>query len=348
MPSSMTAKPRRTLRKGAELAAAGLIAPARIAEVERVAARYALAVTPALADLIDPEDLADPIARQFIPDARELAFDRRERTDPIGDGAHSPVNGIVHRYPDRALLLPLLQCPFYCRFCFRRERVGRTEGALSPAELERALDYIRAHDELWEVVVTGGDPFMLPPKRIAALVRALSAIPHLGVIRFHSRVPVGDPARVTPVLLEALETEKALFIALHCNHPRELSPAAAAACRLLTRAGIPLLGQTVLLKGVNDDATVMEALLRAMVRNRIKPYYLHHPDLAPGTAHFRLPIAKGQAILKRLRGRVSGLCQPSYMLDIPGGHGKAPLGPSAFADDGSIEDWRGRRHDYPM
>jgi lysine 2,3-aminomutase len=337
----------RTLRSGAALAAAGLIAPARVAELERVAARYAVAVTPTMAGLIDPADAADPIARQFLPDARELEGAAGERADPIGDAAHSPVKGIVHRYPDRALLMPILHCPLYCRFCFRREQVGGEKALLDAAELEAALDYIRAHSELWEIVVTGGDPLMLPPARIAAIVKALGAIPHLGVIRFHSRVPVGDPARVTPALVAALESEKALFLAIHCNHPRELSPPAAAACRRLSCAGIPLLGQSVLLKGVNDDAEVMEALMRAMVRNRIKPYYLHHPDLAPGSAHFRLPIARGQAILKRLRGRVSGLCQPSYVLDIPGGFGKAPVGPVYLGADGTVEDWQGGRHRYP-
>jgi lysine 2,3-aminomutase len=344
MPDTISTK--RTLRSGAQLAAAGLLAPERVAEAERVARRYAVAVTPAIAALIDRDDPADPIARQFIPDRRELAPDAKALADPIGDLAYSPVKGIVHRYPDRALLMPLLHCPLYCRFCFRRERVGKENAALSAAELEAALDYVRRHDALWEVIITGGDPLMLPPKRLATLVAALNAIPHLGVIRIHSRVPVGDPARVTPALVAALDSEKALYLAIHCNHPRELSPAAVAACLRLSRAGIPLLGQTVLLAGVNDDEAAMEALMRAMVANRIKPYYLHHPDRAPGTAHFRLPVARGQQIVKNLRGRVSGLCQPHYMLDIPGGHGKAPLGESALGADGRIEDWRGAFHEY--
>ncbi len=338
---------RRPLRSGADLAALGLVPHEKLADIQRVAERYAVAVTPTLVGLIDPADPADPIARQFLPDPRELEAAPAERPDPIGDGLHSPVKGLVHRYPDRVLLTPILHCPVYCRFCFRRERVGRGDGVLSQVELEAAFDYVRQHDEVWEVVVSGGDPFQLPPGRVRALVRALDAIPHLAAIRFHSRVPVGDPRRVSPALVAALEAEKAVWVAVHCNHPRELSPPAAAACRRLVQAGIPLVGQTVLLKGVNDDPLVMEALMRAMVRNRIKPYYLHHLDLAPGTGHFRTGIAEGQAIVRSLRGRASGLCQPTYVLDIPGGFGKVPIGPTYLHEDGTVEDWRGERHVYP-
>jgi lysine 2,3-aminomutase len=338
---------RRTARTAANLAALGLIPPDKLAEVGRVAQRYAMAVTPTIRDLIDAADPADPIARQFLPDGRELVVAPEERVDPIGDGVHAPVKGIVHRYPDRVLLTPILRCPVYCRFCFRRERVGRDGEVLSAADLEAALDYVRRHAEVWEVVVSGGDPFMLPPRRLKELVRALDAIPHLAVIRFHSRVPVSDPGRVSRALVAALVAEKGLWVALHCNHPREFSPSAERACRRLVRAGIPLVGHSVLLKGVNDDPGVMEALMRAMVRNRIKPYYLHHPDLAPGTGHFRTGLADGQAIVRFLRGRVSGLCQPSYVLDIPGGFGKVPIGPTYLHADGTVEDWRGQRHSYP-
>jgi lysine 2,3-aminomutase len=347
MKTSSPVPPRRTARSGADLAALGLVPREKLADIERVAARYAVAVTPTLVGLIEPADPADPIGRQFLPDPRELEAGPLERPDPIGDGLHAPVKGLVHRYPDRVLLTPSLHCPVYCRFCFRRERVGRADGVLSPLELEAALDYVRRHDEVWEVVVSGGDPFLLPARRVRALVQALDAIPHLAVIRFHSRAPVGDPGRVSPTLVAALEAEKAVWVAVHCNHPRELSPAAALACRRLVRAGIPLVGQTVLLKGVNDDPQVMEALMRAMVRNRIKPYYLHHLDLAPGTEQFRLGIAEGQAIVRALRGRVSGLCQPCYVLDIPGGFGKVPIGPTSLQQDGTVEDRRGERHPYP-
>lgn len=338
---------RSPLRTGADLASAGLIPAENVAAIERVAARYAVALTPAVVDLIDPHNPNDPIARQYVPSARELETTPDELADPIGDDAYAPVKGIVHRYPDRVLLTPLLHCPVYCRFCFRREKVGGETAALSSEELDRALDYVNTHKEIWEVVVTGGDPLMLPAKRIATLVKALDAIEHVAVIRFHSRVPVSDPARISSAFVRALDCGKAVWIAVHCNHPGELTADAIGACRRLSAAGIPLLGQTVLLKGVNDDAATMESLMRAMVAHRIKPYYLHHPDLAPGTAHFRLGIEEGQRIMRALRGRVSGLCQPQYVLDIPGGHGKVPIGPTYLKDNAEIEDWRGTRHRYP-
>jgi len=336
-------RPHRTLRTGAALAAAGAVDPGRIAEIDRVAERYSVAITPALLDLIDSANPTDPIARQFVPNPAELETAPGEQPDPIGDLTHAPVNGIVHRYPDRVLLTPLLTCPVYCRYCFRRERVGQ-EKALSETELSVALDYVRAHDEIWEVILTGGDPLMLSPARIAAIVAALNAIPHVRIIRIHSRVPVADPARVTPELLAALDGDKPVWMAVHCNHARELSPDARVACLRLAKSGIPLLGQTVLLKGVNDDAETMEALMRAMVESRIKPYYLHHLDAAPGTGHFRTSISEGQALMRGLRGRVSGLCQPDYVLDIPGGHGKAPIGPVYLHGD-EVEDWQGERHE---
>jgi lysine 2,3-aminomutase len=345
-PAHPRAAHRRTLRKAEDIAAAGLTPAERVAEIEAVAARYAVAITPTLADLIDPSDRNDPIARQFVPDSRELTAQPAERDDPIGDDLHAPIKGIVHRYPDRVLLTPILHCPVYCRFCFRRERVGGEEGALSEAELTRALDYIRSHEQIWEVVITGGDPLMLAPARLNTLIRILDGIAHVKTIRIHSRIPISDPERVSPALLEALETETALWIAVHCNHSRELGALATAACHRLSRAGIPLLGQTVLLKGVNDTPAVMEELMRAMVSRRIKPYYLHHLDLAPGTDHFRTTIAAGQDVMRYLRGRASGLCQPSYVLDIPGGHGKAPVGP-VYWDGDRIEDWQGEKHAYP-
>jgi lysine 2,3-aminomutase len=338
---------RRRLRRPRELVAAGLVAPEREAEIAEVAARFALAITPEMAELIDPLDPTDPIARQFVPNAAELRTSPEERSDPIGDERLSPVKGIVHRYPDRVLLKPSHVCPVYCRFCFRREQVGPEGETLTAAELETALDYIRARPEIWEVIVTGGDPFLLSPRRLGALTRALDAIPHLGVIRFHTRVPIVDPARVSAGLLRAVAAEKAVYVAIHANHPRELGDAARAACRRLAGAGIPLLGQTVLLKGVNDDPTVLAALFRGLVAMRVKPYYLHHPDLAPGTTEFRPSIRDGQALMRSLRGRLSGLCQPTYVLDLPSGAGKVPVGPVYVAEEGVVEDTDGNRHVYP-
>lgn len=319
----------RTLRTVSELAEAGVVTCGDLAALERVAARYAVAITPALARLIDPSDPGDPIRKQFAPDLRELAVSPRETADPIGDDAHSPVPGLVHRYPDRVLLKISSVCPVYCRFCFRREMVGPEKGRTpSAAELAGALDYIRQHTEIWEVILTGGDPFVLSPRRIAEVTAALATIPHVAVLRWHTRVPVATPETVTDNLVDALKAKgKATWVAIHANHPRELTDEARAAIARLADAGIPLVSQTVLLKGVNDDPATLEALMRAFVINRIKPYYLHHLDLAPGTGHFRMPISRGQDLMRALRGRVSGLAQPTYVLDIPGGHGKVPIGP---------------------
>jgi lysine 2,3-aminomutase len=357
----VTSGSRRPLRTLTDLAAAGLPVDAASPELQAVAARYAVALTPAVAELIDPTDPADPIARQFLPDPRELEQRPEERPDPIGDAAHSPVRGIVHRYPDRVLLKPLHACPVYCRFCFRREMVGPDGlGSLTGEEMAAALAYIAGRPEIWEVIVTGGDPLMLAPRRIAGIAAGVAAIPHVRVLRWHSRVPVVDPERVTPALAAALRGPgaagggPAAWLAVHANHPREFSPAARLAVARLADAGIALVGQTVLLKGVNDDAATLDALFRAMVECRIKPYYLHHADLAPGTGHLRTTIAEGQALLRRLRGGLSGLAQPTYVLDIPGGWGKVPVGPSYLCDGPEglperleVTDPADRRHAYP-
>lgn len=338
--------PERTLRTGAALERAGLVVDADAADT--VAARYAVAVTPHIAALIDPDDPDDPIARQFLPDPAELETTPDELADPIGDKVHSPVPGVVHRYPDRALLLPTLICPVYCRFCFRREVVGGPGGVLTADELDAALGYIAATVGIREVILSGGDPLSLSDRRLGDILERLDAIPHVESIRIHTRVPVADPARITPELAAILARGKPLFLVVHCNHARELAPATQHALATLSRAGIPLLSQTVLLKGVNDDAATMEALLRALLRCRVKPYYLHHADLAPGTARFRTSVEAGRALMRELRGRLSGLCLPSYVLDIPGGHGKAPLGPDEWDDgEGSITGWRGDDHAYP-
>src|SRR2546430_4314460 len=276
-----------------------------------------------MAELIDPADPHDPIARQFLPDPAELDARPEESADPIGDDAHSRVAGMVHRYPDRVLFKLVHVCAVYCRFCFRREMVGPGKAtALSDTAYRDALDYIRRHTEIWEVILTGGDPLMLSPRRLAEIMVDLAAIDHVRIVRIHTRVPVAAPARIDGDMIRALRVDGATtWIAVHANHPRELSGEARAACARLADAGIPLVSQTVLLRGVNDDAKVLEALMRAFVENRIKPYYLHHGDLAPGTAHLRTTIAEGHELMRRLRGRASGLRQPDYVLDIPAGHG---------------------------
>jgi len=326
--------PAATLRDATELVAHGLAPAADLPDLEKVAARYAVAVTPDIAALIDTEDPDDPIARQFIPDARELTTERNESADPIGDHAHSPVPGIVHRYPDRVLFKLVHVCAVYCRFCFRREMVGPGKAtALSPAAYDGALDYIRANPEIWEVILTGGDPLMLSPRRLSEIMVDLAAIDHVRIIRIHTRVPVADPARVSGEMIAALKVGGAtIWVALHANHARELTGKARTACAAIVDAGIPMVSQSVLLRGVNDNIAALEALMRAFVECRIKPYYLHHGDLAPGTAHLRTTLEHGQQLMRALRGRVSGLCQPDYVLDIPGGHGKAPVGPNYLSD----------------
>ena len=336
----------KSLRAMSELADAQLVHPDRRAALEEVAARYAVAITPAIAELIDQSDPHDPIARQFVPDARELAFDPQESRDPIGDDAHSPVAGLVHRYPDRVLLKIVNACAVYCRFCFRREMVGPGRGGLSRAALAAALDYIRATPKIWEVILTGGDPLVASPRCLANVMAELAAIEHVKVIRVHTRMPIAAPERISAGLVRALRTDKAVFVVLHANHPRELSKKARAACARFIDAGIPLLSQSVLLRGVNDDAETLGALMRALVECRIKPYYLHHADLAPGTAHLRTTIAHGQDLMRALHGRLSGLCQPAYVLDIPGGYGKSPIGPNYLSAD-EVEDFCGGRHAYP-
>ena len=317
--------------------------------VDRLSERYAIGVpavwVPHIAD-------TPGLARQVIPDALELIDAPAEQPDPIGDDPHSPLPGLVHRYPDRVLMKIVSVCALYCRFCFRRARVGPGQGAMTPKDIDAALAYIASDPGVWEVILSGGDPLMLPPAQLSKLIEALAAIDHVNVVRLHSRIPVAAPERVTPELASALShPDVTTLVAVHSNHPDEFTPAAAKGLDLLAHAGLPLLGQSVLLKGVNADAETLEALFRTMVRHRVIPYYLHHPDLAPGTGHFRLSIADGQALMRTLRGRVSGIALPTYMLDIPGGYGKVPVGPvytqCGGAGPDQITDIHGEVHAYP-
>ncbi len=343
----------RAIRTPDELVEAGLAPASRLPELQLVAEHYAVAITPAMAGLIDRDDPNDPIARQFVPDLAELTVTPEERADPIGDLTHSPVEGIVHRYPDRVLLKAVHVCPVYCRFCFRREMVGPEGlGTLTPEQMDAAIGYIADHTEVWEVILTGGDPLVLSARRLGEMMARLAEIPHVKVVRFHTRVPVVEPERVDEKLVAALKASgKAVYLAVHANHPRELTEAARTAISRLVDAGIVLLSQTVLLRGINDDPETLAALMRGFVETRVRPYYLHHPDLAPGTSHFRVPIDEGQRLVAGLRGRISGLAQPTYVLDIPGGHGKAPIMAANIrsAGDGcyTVSDWRGGEHRYP-
>ena len=239
------------------------------------------------------------------------------------------------------MLKPLLICPTYCRFCFRREHVGPDGGILDDAALATALAYLRHTPAVREVILTGGDPLMLSPRRLAVILNALDSMPHVENLRIHTRVPVADPSRVTEALAAVLETRKPLWLAIHANHADEFSAEAVAALRRVLACGVPLLGQSVLLRGVNDSEAALEALFRAMLRARVKPYYLHQLDAAPGTAHFQVPIEEGQRLMAALRGRVTGLALPTYVLDIAGGYGKVPIGPAYLAEDAVRDPWGG-------
>jgi lysine 2,3-aminomutase len=317
-----------------------------------VAQKYAVAVSPTLEALIDPADPHDPIARQFLPDIAELIETWEERADPIGDAAHAPVRGLVHRHRDRVLFKAVSRCPVYCRFCFRREMVGPGKDApLTADERTAAFSYIAGHSEIEEVILTGGDPFVMSTRRAAEVTQTLAAIPHVKIIRWHTRVPMVAPERVTDDFIAALIASGATsWVAIHANHAKEFSPAARAALARLVDAGIPLVSQSVLLKGVNDTVEALAELMRAFLANRIKPYYLHHPDLARGTSHFRVGIEDGLALTRALRATLSGLAQPTYVLDIPGGFGKVPLesGNVEKTDTGHrVRDFAGVWHSYP-
>jgi len=325
MPQPIAQDQSRTLRSPQDLARAGLVAETALPVLEEVAARYATAITPAMAGLITPGDPADPIALQYIPDAAELISAPHELEDPTADAPFTPVKGVVHRYPDRALLKPLLACPVYCRFCFRREKVGPDGGVLTEAELESAFLWFEGNTAIREVILTGGDPLMLSARRLGEILGRLAGMVHIETLRIHTRVPVADPARVTGALVAAIRQTKPVFIAVHANHAREFTPDAAGALASLAEAGVPLLGQTVLLRGVNDEASALEALLRAMIRNRIKPYYLHSLDPAPGTARFQVPEDDGLALMAALRGRLPGHALPFFVRETPMGGGKKPV-----------------------
>ncbi len=313
----------RTIRDIFGIIAAGLAPETDRAALAEVAARYAVAIPPTLLAQIETPD--DPLGLQFIPHASELITAPHELTDPVGDEALSPIPGVVHRYPDRALLKPLLACPVYCRFCFRREQVGPDGGVLTGAELDQAINYFSKHTELKEIILTGGDPLILSPRRLGDILHRLATIPHIEVLRIHSRVPVASPELMTAALADALDIDKPLCLASHINHAREITQGTIDGLRRLQRRGVALLGQTVLLAGVNDDETVLADLFRAMLRARIKPYYLHQLDAAPGTARFHVPPERGRALLAALRGRISGTAIPTYIYDRPGGIGKIPL-----------------------
>ena len=288
---------------------------------------------------IDWQNPRDPVRLQVIPQAEELAWDLREADDPIGDRRHSPVPRLVHRYPDRVLLMPTYRCAVYCRHCFRKETVDDEDARFRIEDLEPAFAYLAAHPEIREVILTGGDPWVLSNAQLAQIRGRLEGIAHLRLLCVHTRVPVVQPDRVTPGLVQALRGRLMVCVVTHFNHPNEITEQTATAARTLREAGFMLLNQTVLLRGINDDRDTLQTLFRELVYTLgIKPYYLHHCDQTQGLSHLRTTLDAGLQIMGSLRGHLSGVCLPAYVLDLPGGHGKTPLGP-LFVQSRSGFDW---------
>ncbi|MDH5722597.1 MAG: lysine-2,3-aminomutase-like protein [Alphaproteobacteria bacterium] len=328
---------------------AGLIEFPDIESYRQIESRYDIGLSPNVLAAI--KEKSDPVAVQYVPSLKELELTESDLSDPIGDNAHSPVKGIVHRYPDRALLKIADHCAVYCRYCFRREMIGKNADGLSVEDLDNALEYIRSAPHIWEVILTGGDPLILSPRRLKPVFKALEKIEHVKTIRIHSRIPIADPDRITEELLAVLSNvTKPLYMVVHINHAQEITRETERAIADLRQANCVMLSQSVLLKGVNDNVDALESLFRKLIEQGIKPYYLYHPDKANGTGHFRVPLEKGKELMKQLRGRLSGICLPDYMLDIPGGHGKVPVGHDYVGgcEDGiyRVEDYKGNMHDY--
>lgn len=328
-----------------------LVAETNSTKLSQVVNNFAVGISPQMQKLIDSNDSEDPIAKQFVPTIDELDISPLEIQDPIGDDRHTMVKGVIHRYSDRCLLTPIYICPVYCRFCFRREKIATANTTLTPQELDVAFNYIDHHKEIWEVILTGGDPLILKAPTLKKIIDRLCEIDHVEVIRIHTRVPVVDSQRINQEMIKTLKCKKAIFVILHANHPNEFTSEASQACNTLIDAGIPMLSQTVLLKNLNDNIETLSTLMRCFIKHRIKPLYLHHSDLVRGTKHFRTSITHGQQLIKQLRGHFSGICQPTYVLDIPGGYGKVPIGPNyikTLENDKRyrIEDYLGNMHEY--
>lgn len=316
-------------------------------EQQAVASVYPCKVSGYYAGLIG--SAGDAIWRQCMPDPRELE-DQTQTADPLAEDALSPVPGLIHRYPDRVVLLVSNRCPVYCRFCMRKRHVGAGDNIpLVPDRLDKAIEYIRSTPAIHDVILSGGDPLMLEDVSLQMILRRLRGIPHVKIIRIGTRVPVTLPERVTPELCSMLKSFHPLYINTHFNHPAEITAASARACGLLADAGIPLGNQTVLLRGVNDDISVMRELMTGLLGIRVKPYYIHQMDLIKGTAHFRTPVARGLEIMRALRGHISGMAVPHYVIDLPGGKGKVALLPDEWEREGDLlilKTYQGERIAY--
>ncbi|MBE0466968.1 MAG: lysine 2,3-aminomutase [Candidatus Desulforudis sp.] len=295
--------------------------------VRRCLQTLRMAITPHYARLMDPDDPECPVRKQAIPMAAELQFGLAESRDPLHEDVDSPVPGVTHRYPDRVLFLVTDQCAMYCRHCTRRRLAGKTDEALPPERIGAALEYIRRTPVVRDVLLSGGDSLLLSDDRLGDLLERLRAIDHVEIIRIGSRAPVVVPQRITPALCDLLRRFHPVYLNTHFNHPKEITPEAAEACRMLADAGVPLGNQNVLLRGVNDCPYVIKDLMHALLRMRVRPYYLYQCDLSPGLEHFRTTVAQGIEIIELLRGHTSGLAVPTYVVDAPGGGGKIPVAP---------------------
>lgn len=318
-------------------------------EVEQVVGPYPMRITPTVLATI--KEKGDAIWKQVVPDAVEMEdFDAPD--DPLEEDTDSPVPHLVHRYPDRVLLMVTNQCPIYCRFCTRKRLVGKP-GFLKKGELDQAIAYLREHTEVRDVILSGGDPLLLPDHLIERILKALRTIPHLELIRFGTRVPGTLPQRITPELCEIVKQYHPIYMNLHFNHPDELTPDVKAACGRLADAGVPLGAQTVLLKGVNDDPAVMKRLMHELLLARVKPYYLYQADLTKGTNHFRTTVETGLSIIQSLQGHTSGMGVPHFVIDAPGGGGKIPLLPSDYLlnldENGAVlKNYENKTYHYPQ
>ncbi len=313
--------------------------------------RLAMAVTPYFASLMDPTNGNCPIRRQAIPRVEECHLSKNDMVDPCGEDKDSPVPGLVHRYPDRVLLLVTDQCAVYCRYCTRRRLVGANERSITQGNFEEALKYLKSHRKVRDVLLSGGDPLLLENERLEELLSRLRAIPHIELLRIGTRVPVSLPQRVTTGLVRMLKKYHPLMMSIHFTHPKEITDAVRRACGELADAGIPLGSQTVLLKGINDKPYIMKKLVQELLKIRVRPYYIYQCDLATGTEHFRTSVATGIQIIEKLRGHTTGYAVPTYVVDAPGGGGKIPLGPVYLVSRAKgkvvLKNYEGKIFEYP-
>jgi lysine 2,3-aminomutase len=313
--------------------------------------KLALAITPYFFNLIDPSDENCPIRRQVIPRIEETRTASWEMNDPCGEDAHSPVPGLVHRYPDRVLFLVTDRCASYCRYCTRSRLVSNATGYDFHPEYDKQIEYIRSHPEIRDVLLSGGDPLLLSDDKLEALLRQLRAIPHIEFLRIGTRIPIFLPQRITPELCAMLKKYHPLFISVHSNHPRELTTEVRDALGRLADAGIPLGNQSVLLKHVNDDAVILGALFQKLLMCRVRPYYLYQCDLISGSAHLRTSVRRGLEIMEQLRGHTTGYAVPQYVIDAPGGGGKVPINPGYILSHNNdrvvIRNFEGKVFEYP-